>query len=1188
MRIDRLDLLAFGPFTRQTLDFSAGTEGLHLILGPNEAGKSSALRALRQLLFGIKPQTSDDFLHPYPELRIGATLRHEGEALSIVRRKAKKSLYLGPDDELEMDEATLSSRFLGGITADAFERMFTLDHVNLSEGRKATLDTTGEFSQILFGASLDLPRLRKYQKSLEEEMDGLFLPRGRRKINLLLGDLETARNLVLAQSIKGNDWTEHTTLLNELRRMKEQVDREWSEIDRQRKRLERILRAGPDVALWKEIRRGLADLEDVPELSDDFSDRRGRFEETLREATIARDLAEIDRQRLAESLAGLPPRSPIHEASESIEALKLELGSERKAAENREKAARSRDDAMVLARGYLADLGRDDDPETAKVPAIAAHAKAQIRKLGTDRHALKHEREAAYAEIAASGRTVDALEAEIATLPRPRNADELARVIKRIEGSGDPSTLIESSAKDISRLRREVQTLVARLGEPGREAEGLAQLAVPSPDVIESFKTRWAELENEASVVLSEVHKCEDRRVELRGKIEQRRSEAVVPSEDELREARLAREARWRLIKATWRDGNPLPESDRPPLGGDLGESFEEATRLADEVSDRLKRDAARVAEEVRDLADLSREAARLSLAIGRRDDSTSRINALRSQWLEAWKASGLSPRSPQEMTGWVSDHGRLVEKVQALLEKTEQVASWRETSAQNVGEIHREIVALGEPVVASEPLAAARTRGHEILCLIRDEAASRREQVKARNQAEASKTAAQIRFEESDRALAAWDVSWGRAIEPLGLDAGATDEQVTQFVDSIEKFSLARELILKNREILREAENASSAFRARLTSLAARFAPALGDRESEAIVAGLVRTLQEANFVEQQREQLGKQHHEKDEAVHTLVARIAGVRQNLAALCREAGCESLDGLREVERRWASRRDLLATLHTVEERLRPLAQGKSLPDFAEEADAEDGDALPAKLQALESDHQEKDSERQALSTQIGEEQERLRGLETTARHARAESAAADCEHLMARLESEVDRYVHLRLAWALLRDAIEEFRKKNQAPVLQRAGALFAKLTLGSFADLRVDLNEKDETVLMGVRPDGQPSVDIKGMSVGTVDQLYLALKLALLDYYLQSHPALPLVLDDLLIQFDDERACAALATLADVSRRTQVLFFTHHEHLVELASRRLPPDVLFIHRLAGSRSLPGSRPAGAIGPNGK
>ena len=57
MKILRLDLRAFGPFSDVSLDLAAGSEGFHLIYGPNEAGKSSALRALRNLLYGIPGNT---------------------------------------------------------------------------------------------------------------------------------------------------------------------------------------------------------------------------------------------------------------------------------------------------------------------------------------------------------------------------------------------------------------------------------------------------------------------------------------------------------------------------------------------------------------------------------------------------------------------------------------------------------------------------------------------------------------------------------------------------------------------------------------------------------------------------------------------------------------------------------------------------------------------------------------------------------------------------------------------------------------------------------------------------------------------------------------------------------------------------------------------------------------------------
>ena len=77
-------------------------------------------------------------------------------------------------------------------------------------------------------------------------------------------------------------------------------------------------------------------------------------------------------------------------------------------------------------------------------------------------------------------------------------------------------------------------------------------------------------------------------------------------------------------------------------------------------------------------------------------------------------------------------------------------------------------------------------------------------------------------------------------------------------------------------------------------------------------------------------------------------------------------------------------------------------------------------------------------------------------------------------------------------------------------------------------------------------------------MSTGTADQLYLALRIASINDYLDRAPALPFVADDLFVNFDDERAAAGFQVLGELAQVTQVLFFTHHQHLVDIAQSTL------------------------------
>ena len=89
MKICEIRLMAYGPFTDVRIDLREGNQGLHIIYGPNEAGKSSALRALRDMLYGIPERSLDNFLHPYTKMRVGGAIqRGNGDVLSLSAAKA--------------------------------------------------------------------------------------------------------------------------------------------------------------------------------------------------------------------------------------------------------------------------------------------------------------------------------------------------------------------------------------------------------------------------------------------------------------------------------------------------------------------------------------------------------------------------------------------------------------------------------------------------------------------------------------------------------------------------------------------------------------------------------------------------------------------------------------------------------------------------------------------------------------------------------------------------------------------------------------------------------------------------------------------------------------------------------------------------------------------------------------------
>jgi len=166
-------------------------------------------------------------------------------------------------------------------------------------------------------------------------------------------------------------------------------------------------------------------------------------------------------------------------------------------------------------------------------------------------------------------------------------------------------------------------------------------------------------------------------------------------------------------------------------------------------------------------------------------------------------------------------------------------------------------------------------------------------------------------------------------------------------------------------------------------------------------------------------------------------------------------------------------------------------------------------------------------------------------------------AEANRQVAIAQMSGAIERYVKLRVSTRMLRWAIDRYREEKQDPLLKRAGQIFSTVTLGSYTGLTVDY-DGDRPLLKGRRPDGK-HVGVEGLSSGTRDQLFLALRIAALEQHLASGGRpLPFIADDLFINFDDKRAAAAFGVLAELAQRTQVIYLTHHTHLTSIAAERV------------------------------
>ena len=278
MKFARLLLQAFGPFTVKTLDFAASASNLHLIYGPNEAGKSAALRAITDLRFGIPQRSADDFIHPTGQMRIaGLFIDDQGEPIGLVRRKGRAPTLSRFDAATEQPDPALpvlrehELALTGGVERGEFEAMFGLNHARLRAGGDLLLKGEGELGSALFEASAGTRGIAAILTALDDDAKKLFNPHGRAQnatINEARRQLDDQRTAWRQAQTRPAEWQALNRAHGEAKAALAQIDQVIEALRRRENELTELRTVEPllrhhDRAL-EEV-RALAEVPDLPE-----------------------------------------------------------------------------------------------------------------------------------------------------------------------------------------------------------------------------------------------------------------------------------------------------------------------------------------------------------------------------------------------------------------------------------------------------------------------------------------------------------------------------------------------------------------------------------------------------------------------------------------------------------------------------------------------------------------------------------------------------------------------------------------------------------------------------------------------------------------------------------------------------------------------------------------------------------
>jgi len=183
----------------------------------------------------------------------------------------------------------------------------------------------------------------------------------------------------------------------------------------------------------------------------------------------------------------------------------------------------------------------------------------------------------------------------------------------------------------------------------------------------------------------------------------------------------------------------------------------------------------------------------------------------------------------------------------------------------------------------------------------------------------------------------------------------------------------------------------------------------------------------------------------------------ISATRKQLVTLRDQASVKTNDELESAWDRSQAMRELQKRLETVEQELTRNGDGLSIQELEQEAGELDVDGIEDELGRISTELKDLQAKRDTLRDQRQTVQNDIQAKDGSDM---AAGASEEAEQHLATMVSGIEQYLRLQIASLILEQRIEAYRRKNQAPVLTRAGELFAKLTLGSFVNLRDELNE--------------------------------------------------------------------------------------------------------------------------------
>ncbi|WP_299439507.1 AAA family ATPase [uncultured Rhodospira sp.] len=1153
MRLRRLDLTRYGRFTGHVLDFGPRGEGpdLHVVYGPNEAGKSTALSAFLDLLYGIEMRSPYNFLHPYETMQIGAALDWDGAVSDWVRVKANRNSLRDGHGQPVGDHALAA--MLGGIDRTAYRGMFSLDDDTLEQGGEDILKSEGDLGQLLFAASAGLSDLARTLDDLKAEAERFHKDRARAtELADLKRDLDALDKERREIDVQASDYARRKAARDQAAQAYEAAVAAVGAATARMEEIDRLRQALDHQATRTRLGRELEAFADLPEPPPAWSEDIGPLRDEDTRLTTEREGLDRQIDRLDQEIKGMAVDEAVLALGERIDRLRETEGRYTTAAEDlpRRRLERTARDAEIAA--VLAQLDRPGEAD-ARALVLPASTVGTLRGLIAQRSGVAEKREAAQTEHDKATARLGAAQADLAHAlggpaghqpdPDPTPWRVLEAAVHDIRrDTSETAVLLETRARD--GLAEALDDALVALAPWSGDAETLASLAVPDAARLEAWKQALAEADKALDAQAGEIARLDGECARLAAEMDAVRRTTGVVDDETAAARRAARDAAWAMHRAD--------------LTPETADAFETAMRADDAATGGRLAQTTEVARLRQAAIDLASTRETLVHARAQRDAIQARRDAVCQDLAAVLAALGLpADWPPSSLADWLARREAALRARADLRAKDRQIRDLRDDAHRARDRLAAALTAVGAPAPPDASLSSLLDTADGALKRHADQSTRLENRRKALTEAEQEVADRTRALNAAVAADAAWRSDWDAALAGcwLGADgARPAPEAVGAMLDGLDtlKGVLDRRDDTDHRiaQMDRDQRAYVQALSEVLAELGETLDPAHPLQAADALAARLTEARSAAEKRADRRQRLDQARTDRA----ALDAPLDAVARRKAEMTALFGVETLAEVDAALKRAAHRDSLRADIAAAERAVITALRVSAPPEADAMLAAADPEALDRERSDLDARREDLETTRMAARDALTRATDALAAVGGDDDVARLEARRRT---LLLEIEDKARRHLSLRLGIAAATRALALYQERHRSSMLARAADAFATISRGAYANLTVVSDPGGEKLVALDAAGG--SKRVAALSKGTRFQLYLALRVAGYHEFAARTAPVPFVADDIMETFDDFRAEEAFRLFAGMAEVGQVIYLTHHRHLCDIAREVCP-----------------------------